>query len=82
MKEDQNLRTINVLDKGFVRLVKYMASDSDIVQSARVSYGSGTKTIMEDRSLIRYLIRHRHTSPLEMCEFKFHIKIPMDSGGK
>lgn len=77
--EDKFLRKIDVLDKGFVRLVKYMASDEDIVQAARVSYGSGTKTIMEDRGLIRYLIRHRHTTPLEMCEFKFHIKIPADS---
>lgn len=58
---------IKVLDKGFVRLVKYMASDSDIVQSARVSYGPGTKKKSEDRALIRYLMRHRHETPFEMC---------------
>jgi thymidylate synthase (FAD) len=68
---------IAVLDKGFVRLVDYMGDDAAIVQAARVSYGEGTKTINEDRGLIRYLIRNKHTSPLEMVEFKFHIKMPI-----
>ncbi len=65
------------LDKGFVRLVDVMGDDSSVVQAARVSYGKGTKTIREDRQLIRYLMRHRHTSPFEMVEFKFHIKLPI-----
>lgn len=66
-----------VLDKGFVRLVDYMGGDSAIVQAARVSYGEGTKTISEDRGLIRYLMRHEHTSPFEMVETKFHCKMPI-----
>ncbi len=66
-----------VLDHGFVRLVDYMGSDSAIVQAARVSYGDGTKKVSEDRGLIRYLMRHRHTSPFEMVEFKFHVKLPI-----
>lgn len=65
------------LDKGFVRLVDIMGSDESIVQAARVSYGKGTKTVSEDRNLIRYLMRHRHTSPFEMVEYKFHIKLPI-----
>lgn len=65
------------LDKGFVRLVDIMGDDSSIVQAARVSYGKGTKSISEDRALIRYLMRHRHTSPFEMVELKFHIKLPI-----
>lgn len=65
------------LDKGFVRLVDVMGNDSSIVQAARVSYGIGTKSINEDRGLIRYLMRHRHTTPFEMVEFKFHIKLPI-----
>jgi thymidylate synthase (FAD) len=65
------------LDKGFVRLVDMMGDDSSIVQAARVSYGKGTKTVSEDRNLIRYLMRHRHTSPFEMVEYKFHIKLPI-----
>lgn len=65
------------LDKGFVRLIDVMGDDSSIVQAARVSYGKGTKTIREDRALIRYLMRHRHTSPFEMVEFKFHVKLPI-----
>jgi thymidylate synthase (FAD) len=68
---------INTLDHGFVRLVDSMGSDSAIVQAARVSYGGGTKTMLEDRSLIRYLVRNKHTSPLEMVEFKFHLKMPI-----
>lgn len=66
-----------VLDHGFVRLVDYMGSDDAIVQAARVSYGAGTKKLSEDRGLIRYLMRHRHTTPFEMVEFKFHIKLPI-----
>jgi thymidylate synthase (FAD) len=62
---------------GFVRLVDSMGDDSSIVQAARVSYGEGTKTISEDRGLIRYLLRNKHTSPFEMVEFKFHIKLPI-----
>jgi thymidylate synthase (FAD) len=68
---------LKVLDKGFVRLVDYMGDDSAIVQAARVSYGKGTKSISEDKALIRYLMRHKHTSPFEMVEFKFHVKLPI-----
>lgn len=70
--------TIAVLDDGFVRLVDVMGTDSAIVQAARISYGDGTKTPSDDRHLIRYLMRHRHTSPFEQCELKFHIRLPMD----
>lgn len=70
-------KTIECLDKGFVRLVDYMGDDGAIVQAARVSYGKGTTTIRQDRELIRYLLRHRHTSPFEMVEFKFHVKLPI-----
>jgi thymidylate synthase (FAD) len=66
-----------VLDKGFVRVVDKMGDDFSIVQAARISYGSGTKHTSQDRALIRYLMRHRHTSPLEMCELKLHIKMPI-----
>ena len=66
-----------VLDHGFVRVVDYMGNDSSVVQAARVSYGSGTKKINADTALINYLIAHRHTTPLEMCEIKFHIKLPV-----
>lgn len=69
---------IKVLDDGFVRVIDYMGMDSSIVQAARVSYGKGTKKTREDEGLIRYLIRHHHTSPLEMCEIKLHIRVPMD----
>ncbi|MBM4167409.1 MAG: FAD-dependent thymidylate synthase [Ignavibacteria bacterium] len=65
------------LDKGFVRLVDYMGGDESIVQAARVSYGAGTKTVNEDRGLIRYLMRHLHTTPFEMVELKFHCKLPI-----
>lgn len=68
---------IQVLDKGFVRLVDSMGNDESIVQAARTSYGKGTKTAREDKALIDYLMRHRHTSPFEMVEFKFHIKLPL-----
>src|SRR5688572_19100615 len=69
---------LRVLDDGFVRVVDYMGSDDSIVQAARVSYGAGTKKISEDRALVRYLLRHRHTTPFEMCEIKFHVRVPMD----
>ncbi len=69
---------IRCLDKGFVRLEDVMGDDYSVVQAARVSYGKGTKKISEDRGLIRYLMRHKHTSPFEMVEFKFHVKVPMD----
>lgn len=70
-------KEFQVLDHGFVRLVDYMGSDDAIVQAARVSYGTGTKKVSEDRGLIRYLMRHRHTTPFEMVEFKFHVKLPI-----
>jgi len=66
-----------VLDHGFVRVVDYMGTDSSVVQAARVSYGKGTKKVNEDRGLINYLMRHRHTTPFEMCDIKFHIKLPI-----
>ncbi len=66
-----------VLDHGFVRVVDYMGDDAAIVQAARVSYGTGTRTVREDRALIRYLMRHRHSSPFEMCELKLHVKLPI-----
>lgn len=67
-----------VLDGGFVRLIDYMGDDAAVVQAARVSYGTGTRRVHEDRGLIRYLLRHRHTTPLEMCEIKLHLRVPMD----
>jgi thymidylate synthase (FAD) len=67
-----------VLNEGFVRVIDYMGSDFSIVQAARVSYGKGTKKLREDEGLIRYLVRHHHTSPLEMCEIKLHVRVPMD----
>lgn len=70
-------QSIPVLDHGFVRVVDYMGDDSAIVQAARVSYGKGTKQTNQDRGLIQYLMRHRHTTPFEMCEIKFHIKLPI-----
>jgi len=68
-----------VLDDGFVRLVDYMGNDSSIVQAARVSYGDGTRKVSEDRALIRYLLRHQHTTPFEMCMLKLHVRVPMDT---
>ncbi|MFM6955631.1 MAG: FAD-dependent thymidylate synthase [Ignavibacteria bacterium] len=70
-------KRIDCLDKGFVRLIDVMGDDAAIVQAARVSYGSGTKKVHEDRGLIRYLLRHAHTTPFEMVEFKFHVKLPI-----
>lgn len=69
----------NVLDDGFVRVVDYMGSDQSIVQAARVSYGAGTKKVSQDRGLIRYLMRHHHSTPFEMCEIKLHVRVPMDA---
>lgn len=85
VEESQNMgfydtpedKIVRVLDKGFVRLIDHMGSDSAIVQAARVSYGEGTKKINEDRGLIRYLLRNKHTTPFEMVQFKFHIKAPI-----
>lgn len=74
---DSDPRYKPVLDHGFVGLVDYMGNDNAIVQAARVSYGEGTKSINTDRGLIRYLMRHEHTTPFEMCEVKFHIKLPI-----
>ena len=66
-----------VLDHGFVRVVDYMGGDSAVVQAARVSYGAGTKRTRQDAGLIRYLMRHWHTTPFEMCEIKYHVKLPI-----
>ena len=68
---------IPVLDHGFVRVIDYMGDDAAVVQAARVSYGKGTKKVNEDRGLIHYLMRHRHTTPFEMCEIKYHVKLPI-----
>src|SRR5471030_665436 len=70
-------QALPVLDHGFVRVIDYMGDDAAIVQAARVSYGRGTKKVSEDKGLINYLMRHRHTTPFEMCEIKFHIKLPI-----
>lgn len=67
-----------VLDDGFIRVVDYMGGDESIVQAARVSYGKGTRSLREDDQLIEYLMAHNHTSPFEMCEIKFHVRVPMD----
>ena len=66
-----------VLDHGFVRVVDYMGDDAAVVQAARVSYGRGTRRVSEDAGLIRYLMRHRHSTPFEMCEIKYHVKLPI-----
>ena len=70
-------QAVPILDHGFVRVIDYMGDDAAIVQAARVSYGRGTKRVQEDTGLIRYLMRHRHTTPFEMCEIKFHVKLPI-----
>ncbi len=75
--EDLLYKPFSLLDHGFIRVIDYMGDDSAVVQAARVSYGAGTKKVREDRGLIRYLIRHRHTTPFEMCEIKFHVKLPI-----
>ncbi len=71
-------KKFKVLDDGFIRVIDYMGNDSSIVQAARVSYGDGTKQVSQDRALIRYLLRHKHTTPFEMCDIKFHVRVPMD----
>jgi thymidylate synthase (FAD) len=68
---------VPVLDHGFLRVIDYMGDDAAVVQAARVSYGRGTRRVSEDSGLIRYLMRHRHTTPFEMCEIKFHVKLPI-----
>src|SRR5208282_1741531 len=70
-------QAIPLLDHGFVRVIDYMGDDDAVVQAARVSYGRGTKKVSEDRGLINYLMRHRHTTPFEMCEIKYHVKLPI-----
>ena len=71
--------TLPVLDAGFVRLVDYMGDEAAVVQAARVSYGAGTKRRQDDVALLRYLLRHEHTTPFEMCELKLHVRVPMDT---
>ncbi|MBM4076380.1 MAG: FAD-dependent thymidylate synthase, partial [Planctomycetes bacterium] len=71
-------KKFSVLDDGFVCLVDVMGDDSAVVQAARVSYGVGTKKVSDDRTLIRYLLRHRHTTPFEMAEIKILVRVPMD----
>ena len=68
---------IPVLDHGFIRVIDYMGDDSSIVQAARVSYGKGTKKVSTDSGLIKYLMRHWHSTPFEMCEIKYHVKLPI-----
>jgi thymidylate synthase (FAD) len=68
---------IPVLDHGFIRVIDYMGDDTSIVQSARVSYGKGTKKVSTDEGLIKYLMRHWHSTPFEMCEIKYHVKLPI-----
>ncbi len=75
--EKMLFKPLKVLDKGFIRVVDYMGNDDSIVQAARVSYGKGTKKKSQDEGLIRYLLRHRHTTPFEMCEIKLHVKLPI-----
>ncbi len=75
--EEILFQPIPVLDHGFVRVVDYMGDDGAIVQAARVSYGRGTRRVQDDAGLIRYLMRHRHTTPFEMCEIKYHVKLPI-----
>jgi thymidylate synthase (FAD) len=75
--EEMMYRAIPVLDHGFVRVVDYMGDDAAVVQAARVSYGRGTRRVSEDQGLINYLMRHRHSTPFEMCEIKLHVKLPI-----
>src|SRR5246500_2899236 len=75
--EEILFQAIPVLDHGFVRVIDYMGDDAAVVQAARVSYGRGTKKVSEDKGLIQYLMRHRHSTPFEMCEIKFHVKLPI-----
>ena len=75
--EDILYQPFAVLDHGFVRVIDYMGDDAAIVQAARVSYGKGTRQSQDDAGLLRYLMRHRHTTPFEMCEIKLHVKLPI-----
>ena len=75
--EEMLYRALPVLDHGFVRVIDYMGDDGAVVQAARVSYGRGTRRVSEDAGLIRYLMRHRHSTPFEMCEVKYHVKLPI-----
>jgi thymidylate synthase (FAD) len=75
--EEVLYQALPVLDHGFVRVIDYMGDDAAVVQAARVSYGKGTKKVSEDKGLIHYLMRHRHSTPFEMCEIKFHVKLPI-----
>jgi thymidylate synthase (FAD) len=75
--EEMLFQAYPLLDHGFIRVIDYMGDDSAIVQAARVSYGRGTRRVSEDAGLIRYLMRHRHSTPFEMCEIKFHVKLPI-----
>jgi thymidylate synthase (FAD) len=70
-------KAYEVLDHGFVRVIDYMGDDAAICQAARVSYGKGTKSVSNDEGLIRYLMRHWHSTPFEMCEIKLHVKLPV-----
>jgi thymidylate synthase (FAD) len=78
-KAELRYKCFPVLDKGHVMLIDVMGNDHDIVEAARVSYGQGTRAVSDDRQLLRHMMRHHHTSPFEMVEFKFRIKIPMDA---
>ena len=69
-----------LLDHGFIRVIDYMGDEAAVVQAARVSYGTGTKEVSEDRGLLRYLMRHRHSTPFEMCELKLHVKAALNNG--
>jgi thymidylate synthase (FAD) len=75
--EELLYQAIPVLDHGFIRVIDYMGDDAAIVQAARVAYGRGTRRVSEDAGLIRYLMRHRHSTPFEMCEIKYHVKLPI-----
>ncbi len=75
--EERLFQAVPLLDHGFLRVIDYMGDDSAIVQAARVSYGRGTRRVSEDAGLIRYLMRHRHSTPFEMCELKLHVKLPI-----
>ena len=75
--EDHLYTAYPVLDHGFVRVIDYMGDDAAICQAARVSYGKGTKSVQNDEGLVRYLMRHWHSTPFEMCEVKLHVKLPV-----
>jgi len=75
--EEMLFTAIPVLDHGFIRVIDYMGDDAAVVQAARVSYGRGTRKTSEDEGLIRYLMRHWHSTPFEMCEIKYHVKLPI-----